>query len=147
MAQKSSAFEEFIDGLPGAARKHGLALRVTSAKTDEGGRAVLFAIEEGIMYNDGIDIIDKEFIDDVEDSLEQNIRSKPKRINFSLTPEVRAEFETIAKRHGISLTEMLRRAAFAVKHDPTLLHVPEVESDEAAYKTSLGPSRWTRENG
>ena len=72
-------------------------------------------------------------------------REKPKRINFSLTPAVRAEFEETAARKGMSLTEYLRRAAFAAKADPSILDHPAAVKEEDAYKANLGPSRWTRE--
>ena len=78
---------------------------------------------------------------------EQNIRQKPKRINFSLTPSVREDFEETAAKRGISLSEFLRRAGFAAKNDPSILDRPDAVEAEAAYKASLGPSRWTRDHG
>lgn len=72
-------------------------------------------------------------------------REKPHRVNISLTPSVRREFEAIAAAHGISLTEYLRRAGFAALNDPSILRSEFAAEAERAYKASLGPSRWSRD--
>lgn len=68
-----------------------------------------------------------------------------KRINFSLTPELREEFEAHAAQLDMSLTEFLRRAGRAAIRNHELLSEPEIEEAEADYKGVIGPSRWTRE--
>ena len=81
---------------------------------------------------------------EVMEDIEQ--REKLKRINFSLTPSVRRKFERVAKEQGMSLTEYLRRAAFAAIIDPAILNKSAVIKAEQEYKSNLGPSRWTQEH-
>jgi hypothetical protein len=68
---------------------------------------------------------------------------RPERLAFSLTPSVRARLEIIAQAEGLTLTELLRRAVFAVEADPRLLRSRSVETLEDAYRRSLGRSRWS----
>ena len=82
----------------------------------------------------------------VEKELGRNVKKKTnlRRINFSLTPELRAEFESHATELDMSLTEFLRRAGRAAARNHELLSEPEIEKAEADYKGVIGPSRWTR---
>lgn len=142
MSAKQGAFDGFIGRLPSLAREFGLALRVNSASTETGGHAEIFALEEGVMYKERIDSFENEFLNSVEDRLTDD-KSKPKRFNFAITPELRAQFDALATEQHLPLTELMRRAVFAAIYDPSILRTPEVEDAEAAYKASLGPSRWS----
>ena len=70
---------------------------------------------------------------------------KPKRVNISFTPSTRQAFEEVASENNMSLTEFLRRAGFAAKNDPSILQRDDAAEADAAYKATLGASRWTRQ--
>ncbi|GLO71343.1 hypothetical protein MACH17_28600 [Phaeobacter inhibens] len=68
-----------------------------------------------------------------------------KRVGFSITPELKSDFEKTAKSLGMNLTEFLRRAGRAAQHNPDILSSQEIEEAEAEYKDAFRPSRWTHE--
>ncbi|MGD1881195.1 MAG: hypothetical protein ACFB11_02570 [Paracoccaceae bacterium] len=68
-----------------------------------------------------------------------------KRVGFSITPELKLEFEQAAEELDMNLTEFLRRAGRAAKKDPDILHQPDIDEAEEEYKSAFRPSRWTFE--
>jgi hypothetical protein len=72
-------------------------------------------------------------------------KGKLVRTNLELLEGTKAAFRKAADNEGMSMAEFLRRAAFAAKHDPSILRRPEAEAAEKIYKSGLGESRWTKE--
>lgn len=79
--------------------------------------------------------------DIIEEELGDNIKKKSKlhQLTFKLTTDYRDAVTELANSRNEPVSEITRRALFAVLNDPSLLD--EVEHTEQKYRQSLGPSR------
>lgn len=77
----------------------------------------------------------------VEEEIGDAIKKKSTlhQLTFKLTTEYRDAVTDLAKLRGEPVSEVTRRALFAVLNNPNLLD--DVEQTEQAYRQSLGPSR------
>lgn len=77
----------------------------------------------------------------IEEEIGDSIKNKSKlhQLTFKLTTEYRDAVTDLARLRGEPVSEVTRRALFAILSNPKLLD--EVEETEQAYRQSLGPSR------
>ena len=94
---------------------------------------------EEFFSGESVDILEEEL-----DNFSYMSREKLKKIGIYMTPSLRQTFDNIAKKNDMSLSEFLRVAAFAAIEDPSILQRASAMEAEKNYKTTLGPSRWTR---
>ena len=127
-------------------RSAGARYYLDTRKTDLGGEVKLVYSSPDIDIKGDSEVkyesIRLKILKDIEESLTED-REKPKGISFKLTPTLRQAFDVVAQEEDLNFSEFLRRAAFAARLDPSILHRPEVEAAESAYKASIGPSRST----